>query len=118
MRDDLVEEVDGEIDLHVRENKVKVVFQGHLLGPHFHFQAHPLFHSETPFPISSIFVWRILILILILERLYMTIYIYIYIYEFESEKASEIMVVSTGRELQESEKTNETMAASAGREFK
>ena len=37
MRDDLVEEVDGEIDLHIRENEVKVVYQGHLLSPRFHF---------------------------------------------------------------------------------
>ena len=35
MRDDLVEEVDSEIDLLVREYEIEVVLQGHLLDFHF-----------------------------------------------------------------------------------
>ena len=49
MRDDLVEEVDGEINLLVRENKIEVVFQGHLLNPRFHFRVQPLFALKLDF---------------------------------------------------------------------
>ena len=79
MRDDLVE---GEIDLLVRENEIKVVLQGHLPGPRFHFRVHPLFALKLHFQFllflfGGFWFW-------LWED---SLWLYIYIYEFEIEKS-------------------------------
>ena len=85
MRDDLVEEVDGEIDLLVRENEIDVILQWHLLGSRFHFRSHPLFALKLHCQFLLFLFLFGGFWFLILERLSMTTY---NIYESETEKKS------------------------------
>ena len=78
MRDDLVE---GEIDLLVRENEIKVVLQGHLPGPRFHFRVHPLFALKLHFQFL-LFLFGGFWFWLWEDSLWLYIYIYIWVWNW------------------------------------